>query len=74
MFPLGVWKEEKLVSLQIEIIKMKSTEFIKLNTSPLSPASKFYGFEKDFSMICNIFLLFLHVGVAQKQQKHWSTP
>lgn len=48
MFPLGVWKEEKLVRLQIEIIKMESTEFVKLNSSPLSPAAKFYGFEKRF--------------------------
>lgn len=36
MFPLRVWKEEKLYRLQIEIIKMESTEFVKLNSSPES--------------------------------------
>jgi len=40
MFPLRIGKEEKWVSLQLEIIKLKSPEFIKLNSSSLNPAAK----------------------------------
>lgn len=71
MFPLGIWEEEKLVSLQIEI-ELLSTE-LKLNSGgPESCSWGLWFWNRSFHNLQQFFL-FLYVGDAQKQQKQGST-